>query len=387
MSAFLRLGGTLRNQQMAATFSSTYAQFLAELGLTFPEYAEALKAAAACTAAEFGALWSPYTAAVAAQDESVFTAAGVPLVHGVPMTAALWGELGPATRAAIWKYLSSLLLLYAADTSAEEEGPWDLSGFKANLDRMMKTLGESKESNDISGASVAPPFAALFEKLAGMMGGAGTAGAAGAATTGAAGGAGGAGTAPPFKLPERLFKGHIAKIAEELVREFKPEEFGIDATMLESKDPAVAFTYLQEIFTKKPELMMNAAQKIGKRLQAKFAKGEINRDEIIREAEELMKEFSDNEAFSSLFGSLGELFKSGEKESGNEGSARRREVQERLRRKQAAKKEAAAATGFPAANVVVDASAAAAAAAAAATASLLEEESIAVKSTKRPTKK
>jgi hypothetical protein len=374
---------------MAATFSSTYAQFLAELGLTFPEYAEALKAAAACTAAEFGALWSPYTAAVAAQDESVFTAAGVPLVHGVPMTAALWGELGPATRAAIWKYLSSLLLLYAADTSAEEEGPWDLSGFKANLDRMMKTLGESKESNDISGASAAPPFAALFEKLAGMMGGttgttgAGAAGGAGAGTTGGAGA--GVGTAPPFKLPERLFKGHIAKIAEELVREFKPEEFGIDAAMLESKDPAHVFTYLQEIFTKRPDVMMNAAQKIGKRLQAKFAKGEINRDEIIREAEELMKEFSDNEAFSSLFGSLGELFKSGEKESGNEGSARRREVQERLRRKQAAKKEAAAATGFPAANVVVDT--AAAAAAAAATASLLEEESIAVKSTKRPTKK
>ena len=363
---------------MAATFSSTYAQFLAELGLTFPEYAEALKAAAACTAAEFGALWTPHTAAVAAQDASIFTEAGVPLVRGVPMTAALWGELGPATRAAIWKYLSSLLLLYAADASAEEEGPWDLSGFKANLDRMMKTLGESKESTDISGA--APPFAALFEKLAGMMGGGVGAGGTGAGTTGA----GTTGAAPPFKLPERLFKGHIAKIAEELVREFKPEEFGIDATMLESKDPAVAFTYLQEIFTKKPELMMNAAQKIGKRLQAKFAKGEINRDEIIREAEELMKEFSDNEAFSSLFGSLGELFKSGEKESGNEGSARRREVQERLRRKQAAKKEAAAATA-PAANVVVDASAAAAAAAA--TASLLEEESIAAKSTKRPTKK
>ena len=371
---------------MAATFSSTYAQFLAELGLTFPEYAEALKAAAACTAAEFGALWTPYTAAVAAQDASIFTEAGVPLVRGVPMTAALWGELGPATRAAIWKYLSSLLLLYAADASAEEEGPWDLSGFKANLDRMMKTLGESKESTDISGA--APPFAALFEKLAGMMGGTTGAGAGGAAGTGTTGagtaGAGTTGAAPPFKLPERLFKGHIAKIAEELVREFKPEEFGIDATMLESKDPAVAFTYLQEIFTKKPELMMNAAQKIGKRLQAKFAKGEINRDEIIREAEELMKEFSDNEAFSSLFGSLGELFKSGEKESGNEGSARRREVQERLRRKQAAKKEAASAT-VPAANVVVDASAAAASAAAAA--SLLEEESIAAKSTKRPTKK
>jgi len=156
---------------------------------------------------------------------------------------------------------------------------------------------------------------------------------------------------------------------------------------LESKDPAHVFTYLQEIFTKRPEVMMNAAQKIGKRLQAKFAKGEINRDEIIREAEELMKEFSDNEAFSGLFGSLGELFKSGEKESGNEGSARRREVQERLRKKAAAKKEtgtatAAAASRMPTSNVVVDVSSAAAAAAAA-EASLLEEDAAAEKADKK----
>jgi hypothetical protein len=116
-------------------------------------------------------------------------------------------------------------------------------------------------------------------------------------------------------------------------------------------------------------MMMSAAQKIGKRLQAKFARGEINRDEIIREAEELMKEFSENEAFSSLFGSLGEMFKGGEKESGHEGSARRREVQERLRKKQA---ERQAARTMPTTNVVVNA--AAVAAADAATAELLAEE-------------
>jgi hypothetical protein len=110
--------------------------------------------------------------------------------------------------------------------------------------------------------------------------------------------------------------------------------------MLESDDPARVFNYLQEVFTKKPELMMSAAQKIAKKIQAKFQRGEIKREEIIREAEELMKEFSENTAFSELFGSLGEMLKGSEKESGNEGSARRREVQERLRRK-AAEKEAA----------------------------------------------
>jgi len=388
-TAFPSLFRSLPNQKksMEATFLSTYSQFLRELTLTFPEYAPALKAAESCAPADFGALWSSHTGAVAAQDATLFSGTGMLLVPGVRMTAALWAELSPATQKAIWKYLSSLLLLYTAET--KEEGLWDLSGFKADVDAMMKRLSEKTDLSgvpDIGGAMPAG-FATLFEKLIGMAGKrvVGEAAAAGAAASSSAA-PGAAAAAPPFKVPERLFKGHIAKIAEELVREFKPEEFGIDAAMLESKDPAHVFTYLQEIFTKRPEVMMNAAQKIGKRLQAKFAKGEINRDEIIREAEELMKEFSDNEAFSGLFGSLGELFKSGEKESGNEGSARRREVQERLRKKAAAKKEtgtAAAATAarMPTSNIVVDVSSAAAAAAA--EASLLEEDAVAEKADKK----
>ena len=379
---------------MEATFSTTYSQFLKELALTFPEYAAALKAAESCAAADFGAIWSPHTGAVAAQDATLFSGAGMLLVPGVRMTAALWAELSPATQKAIWKYLSSLLLLYTAET--KEEGLWDLSGFKADVDAMMKRLSEKTDLSGVPDMGGAMPagFASLFEKLIGMAGKR-VVGEAGEAAAAATPGAADASAKPSaFKVPERLFKGHIAKIAEELVREFKPEEFGIDAAMLESKDPAHVFTYLQEIFTKRPEVMMNAAQKIGKRLQAKFAKGEINRDEIIREAEELMKEFSDNEAFSGLFGSLGELFKSGEKESGNEGSARRREVQERLRKKAAAKKEtgtatAAAASRMPTSNVVVDVSSAAAAtaAAAAAEASLLEEDVAAKADKKRHPKK
>jgi hypothetical protein len=155
------------------------------------------------------------------------------------------------------------------------------------------------------------------------------------------------GASSKFKIPERLFKGHIAKIAEELVKEFKPEDFGISPDVLESDDPARVFTYLQELFTKNPETLMSAAKKIASKIQKKFETGAIKREDIIREAEELMAEFQENDAFSSLFGSLGEILKGSEKESGNEGSARRREVQERLRKQKAEKdaKKAAAAGG------------------------------------------
>lgn len=351
----------------APTFAATYAQFVRELLLTFPEYEAPLKAALAAPAAEakaaFLATWRTHSHDIATKHAAVFAAApeGMSLVPGAPMTAKLWSELSEATHTAIWKYLSSLLLLAAVDA---EDAAEDMSGFQADMETMMRILKES-------GDDLAGEMSGIFEKLSGIaktfgLGGA-AAGGAGIDLSGAAAAAG------KFKIPERLFKGHIAKIAEELVKEFKPEDFGIAPEMLESDDPARVFNYLQEIFTKKPEMLMGAAQKIAKKIQAKFARGEIRREEIIAEAEELMKEFSSNEAFSSLFGSLGEMLKSTEKESGNEGSARRREVQERLRRKQAEKEARRAGGAGAAANTLVH-SPAAVAAAEAAMAALLEEE-------------
>ncbi len=166
---------------------------------------------------------------------------------------------------------------------------------------------------------------------------------------------------PEFKIPERLYKGHIAKMARELAEEFKPEEFGISPEMLETQDPGKVFEYLQEVFTKNPERLMSAAQRIAKKLQTKFLRGEIKREEIIAEIEELMKEFSENEAFNAIFGNLGELLSSSAKATGNEGSERRRVVQERLRKKAAEKEAKKATMALPDAAAIAAAEAAAAA--------------------------
>lgn len=363
----------------APTFESTFSQFVDDLKGTFPEFSAALTHAATLPEHKerFIGTWRAHTSDVAARNSSLFDGSGIEIVPGFVMTRALWNELSDSTHAVIWKYLSSLLLLAAVSESKDETGGlWDLSGFNADMETMMKMLSDAGEGGD---GGLGESMKDIFSKLSSM-----------ASMFGGLGGGMNAedlnGAASKFKIPERLFKGHIARIAEELVKEFKPEDFGISPDMLESDDPARVFNYLQEVFSKKPELMMSAAQKIAKKIQAKFQRGEIKREEIIREAEELMKEFSENTAFSELFGSLGEMLKGSEKESGNEGSARRREVQERLRRKAAEKAAQKAAAGSTATNILVTSESEARAAAAAA-ALLMEEDATAKKRGAGPTKR
>jgi len=329
-----------------------YTQFLDDLVGTFPEYASAIQSARDSESAQsdFNKVWKNHTAAVATQDASIFEGAGIELVPGAPLTKKLWKELGSATRKAIWGYLSSLLLVSASSDSNGSEF-WDISGFNAHMEEMMKHLKESGTSGGDT-PSMFGEMGGIFEKLSGM---AKTFGFDKFADLSGASAAG-------FKIPERLFKGHIAKIATEIAQEFKPEDFGLSPDMLESDNPGQVFTYLQELFSRRPEMLMTAAQRIAKKIQHKFQRGEIKRDDIIREAEELMKEFSENKMFSSMFGQLSEMIKSTDKQSGNEGSARLRAAQERLRRKQSEK----AAANTPSNTLVVSPQAIAASEAAAA---------------------
>lgn len=334
------------------TFDSTYAQFIGELKLTFPEFLTALTLAESVPGAvdRFTEVWRPRVSDVAAKSSKVF-AKGVELVPGFVMTASLWGELSVKTQDAIWKYISTLLLLAA---QKKDTGFFDISGFSADMEKMMEMLkGMGGEAGGLGN------LGDLFEKLGKM-----------ADTFGFKDLSGAAEAAKNFKIPERMFKGHIARIAQELVAEIKPEDFGIDPELMKSDDPKAVFSFLQEVFTSKPEMLMSIAQKIANKLKGKFQRGEIKRDEIIAEAEELMKEFSENEAFSEMFKGLREAMMMTEKQTGNEGSARRREVQERLRKKTA---ERAAARAGPMTNTVVTSQDEARAAAAAA-ALLLEVE-------------
>lgn len=146
---------------------------------------------------------------------------------------------------------------------------------------------------------------------------------------------------PP--LPEKFLKGQMAKLAEDLVKEFNPEDFGFSKEDLEAceKDPARSFEILMNISTRDPTLIQKALQKISKRLQEKIQKGQIRPQELAKEAEELIKEFQTNPAFVEILEGFKSAFSFDDMDlaraTGNEQSARLSMVRQRLKKKLEAK--------------------------------------------------
>ena len=314
-------------------FAQVYNQFLSEMGLTFPELDKSAEKAKKLGFRQFSKSIAPILHQIASRDSSIFNEKGVEIAPGVTMNKALWKDAGKSTHVAIWDFLSSLVLLatyeekHSNDNTVEDHDfskMFDMSGADIDLQKMFKGLGEQFSNQSFSGffdgiKEAAESFKEKFGDSTGISG---------------------EGFTMP-KIPEKLFKGHIAKIATDLAKEFKPEDFGLSNDMLESNDTGATFEYLQELFTKNPELLMKGAKKIAQRIQDKLKNGEVKREELIQEAEELMGEFQNNPMFKGIFEQLGAQLKGmggNADTSNNTESERRKAVQERLRKKIAAKK-------------------------------------------------
>jgi ATP-dependent exoDNAse (exonuclease V) beta subunit len=146
-------------------------------------------------------------------------------------------------------------------------------------------------------------------------------------------------------LPERFLKGKIAKLAEELVREFRPEDFGLTPQQLEEceSNPAKAFEILLQAYSSRPEILQNAMKKIASRMQQKIQRGELKPQDLAREAEDIMKECTSNPAFQGMMEGFRDSFGAFAdpdiaRAQGREGDARLQLVRERLRKKMEQKK-------------------------------------------------
>jgi len=310
------------------TFVKVYSQYMCEMGLTFPELEKSCDKAILLGWKEFSVSIKPILHQIATRDSSIFTEAGVEIAPRVIMTKKLWVDAGKETHKAVWNFLSSLVILasyeekHSKNTVEEPDFTkfFDISGADVDMKKMFESLGKEFSNKSFSAFFDGIKEAAenMKDKFTGLSG-----------------------EGLP-KIPERLFKGHIARIAEDLAKEFKPEDFGLSPEALQSNDTGATFEYLQQIFTKNPDLLMKGAKKIAQRIQEKLQKGQVRREDLVAEAEELMKEFQSNTMFKQIFEQLSSQLKNmgGSDVGPNSQSERLRATKERLRKKAEAKKNA-----------------------------------------------
>lgn len=230
-----------------------------------------------------------------------------PVLPGVVIEEAHWKEFSPNTQKAVQEYIT---LLTFSCMFNDTKNPWaDLGSnpeAKKWMDEMMNTWKEKLSSVD---------FKSLTESMMKIFGD-------------------GKGA---FKVPERMLKGQLAKLAEDLVKEFKPEDFGLTPEQLAEtdRDPSRAFDLLMNIYTQRPEILQGAMKRIAKKLQDKIRRGELRPQEIAAEAEEMMKEFTDNPSFVELMESFRSAFgfqdEETSKAAGRDGENRRAQAVQQIR--------------------------------------------------------
>ena len=283
----------------AAIFQKKYDEFIVDLRATFPELEDGLAAASVIPETE---RLAAYTATVfgKARPKNILLAPGT-VLPGVVITTNLWCSLSETTCKAVYDYLAILDLCAACESKEGPGAAW-----------------AEKAMNDVKEKLGSVDFASLSEKFAKMFGEGGAA-------------------MPP--LPERFLKGKLAKLAEEMVREFKPEDFGFTPEEIAAieADPKKGLEKLLTTAMSNPAKLQETMARVGKRLQERMRKGEIRPAELAAEAEELMKEFQENPAFVQMMEQFRSAFSFEEPESaratGNYDEYRRSLVKNRLKKK------------------------------------------------------
>lgn len=233
------------------------------------------------------------------------------VLPGVTITETVWTTLSSGSRRAILDYLR-ILDLSAVYMNVDVSGVEQVS--QEWVDSILREWRGKLDRVD---------FNSISDKFMNMFGNTGS-------------------NLPP--LPERFLKGKMAKLAEDMVREFKPEDFGLTAEEIAAceTDPTRAFEILMQASTQNPERLQGVMMRVAKKLQAKIQSGELKPQELAAEAEELMKEFQSHPAFVEMMDSFRGIFSFEEPEAarrtGHDGEGRLAIARARLRKKMEEKK-------------------------------------------------
>lgn len=311
-------------------FLTTRTAFCNELRLTFPELVAKIDRAATVTAEQFWSSWSTSLSILLSRDSAALFEKRRGLLLGpVQMTPALWDELSDTTKSAIWKYLRTMVLEVAMTMNLDSLDTTIMQEVSAILTEERLGAGGPEAAAETS--DMFEHLKPLMERLKGMLGG----------FMDISGGLPDLSSLP--EIPERLRKGRIAKLAEELAKQIDPAEFGLDPALLKGDNIEDVIKRLAELYQKDPTVLMTGAKRVAERIKTKIMGGSLNREELLAEAQEFVALFKDHPLFKEAIakfeglmgaGGLAEMFGSG---SAGAPSARRSAVQERLRKKLAAR--------------------------------------------------
>jgi len=339
----------------SSTFRETLVSFCSELRATYPELAAATtRAVEVVSPAHYWRSWQANLTILAERNETALFAErrGI-LVAPLALTPTLWGEVSETTHEAIWRYLRTLLL------EALMEGCADATSITVEKAHILRTILKEEREEELDSGSdsgsetdvsegVAAVEAATEQILSGMSGlkerlekllqTAKSMDSSGAADM------------PPLpEIPERLRNGKIAKLAHDMMKHFKPEEFGIDPAMLEAAGDNLegVLKHMAELYQRDPTVLIAGAKRMAERIQRQVMGGSIKQEELIAEAQEFVALFKDHPMFKEAIakfqemvgeGGLGELLGGlGGGSTAGAPSERLRAVQERLRKKMAAR--------------------------------------------------
>ena len=335
----------------SSKFHDTLTTFCAELRATFPELVSAtVRAVTAVTPSSFWRSWQGHLEILATRNgTTLFSERRGILVAPLALTATLWGEVSETTQEAIWRYLRTLLL------EALMEGGFDDSTMTEERSRLvMAILTEERLESAASAMDTSAGVAAVEEAAADLFGGMGglmdrLRGLLSTAAAMDASGGAAAADMPPFpEIPERLRNGKIAKLAQDMAKQFKPEEFGIDPAVLAAAGDNVeeVLRRLAEMYKRDPTMLVAGAKRMADRIRRQVVGGSLKQEDLVTEAREFVELFKDHPLFKDAIGKFQEMVGEGglgEMLGGLGGgsaaapSERLRTVQDRLRKKLASR--------------------------------------------------
>lgn len=290
-------------------FNKKFTEFCDDLVGACPEYSADIQIAKDLTAEERERAYKNEVLKRVARSPSTCPGRVLP---NVTIKEPVWNALSDGSKKAIIEHLRVLDLTCVFNTM-DENGTAGLS--QDWVDSILREMRGKMDRVD---------FKSMADKFSGLFGGNGS-------------------TLPP--LPEKFLKGKLAKLAEDMVREFKPEDFGMSAEDIAAceKDPTRAFEILLSASGENPQNLQKVMERVARKLQAKMQTGELKPQELAAEAEELMKEFQENPAFVQMLDSFRQAFSFEQPEAarktGHDGEGRLAQARARLRKKLDARKK------------------------------------------------